>query len=396
MFGTILINDGYVKLSDEYLFTELDAIVKQNACDELINLGVGDATIALGKTVLKEYLIAVKELGFKTTFRGYGPECGYDFFKEAVAEKYKTRSVILSLDEVFINDGAITDLFTVTTLFKNATALIPNPTYPAYREINTVFGNEIRYINGNISNGFLPMPSDLPINDYGKSFLIYLCSPSNPTGVVYDKTALKSWVDYAIESRSVIIFDTAYESFIRGDYPHSIFEIEGAEKVAIEISSLSKSAGFTGVRCGYSIVKKDFLLDGVSVNKIFKRLKCTSTNGVSYATQVAGTAALSKSGLTESKNATDYYLKNAKGIKDFFIRNNVYAVGGENSPYVFFKCPDGLTSKAFFDVLIKKSKLVVTPGSGFGSQGEGFMRATGFSTRKNTYEAIKRLKRFYS
>lgn len=391
----MLINDGYKNLSDNYLFTEIDAIVEKNKCDELINLGVGDATLPLGKTVLKEYLNAVKSLGSKKTFRGYGPECGYDFFKEAVVKKYKTRSVEISCDEVFINDGAKTDLFTVTTLFKNAIALIQNPVYPAYRDINIVFGNEIRYINSNVANGFLPMPSDLPINDYGKSFLIYLCSPSNPTGVVYDKTALKSWVDYATKSRSVIIFDTAYESFIRGDYPHLIFEIEGAEKVAIEISSLSKSASFTGVRCGYSVVKKEFLLDGVSLNKIFKRLKCTSTNGVSYATQVAGASALTECGLTESKKATDYYLKNAKLLKDFFVSKNVYAVGGEDSPYVFSKCPKGLTSKAFFNVLINEAKLVVTPGSGFGSGGEGFMRVTGFSTRKNTLEAIKRLKRFY-
>lgn len=364
-------------------------------CDELINLGVGDATLPVGKTVIKEYLTAVKSLGGKKTFRGYGPECGYDFFKEAVVKKYRTRSIEISCDEVFINDGAKTDLFTVTTLFKNATALIQNPVYPAYRDINIVFGNEICYINSNIANDFLTKPADIPNGLYGKPFLIYLCSPSNPTGAVYDKSGLKSWVDYAKESRSVIIFDTAYESFIRGDYPHSIFEIEGAEKVAIEISSLSKSASFTGVRCGYSVVKKEILFDGVSVNKIFKRLKCTSTNGVSYATQVAGMTALSKSGLQESKKTTDYYLKNAKLIKDFFIRKNVYAVGGDNSPYVFFKCPNGLNSKAFFNVLINQAKLVVTPGSGFGSGGEGFMRVTGFSTRKNTLEAIKRLKKFY-
>ncbi len=377
------------------MFTEIDRRVKAITDKDVIDLGVGDATLPMPKAIAKAYSKAALGMCKKRDFKGYGPECGYDFFINAVKNRFSLLGVNLSEEEIFINDGAKTDMFTLLTLFDNATVLIQDPIYPAYKDANTIFANRISYISANKSNNFLPMPSDIDKDFYNKSLLIYICSPSNPTGTVYSKEMLKTWIDYAEKSGSLIVFDSAYEGFVRGNNVKSIFQIEGAEKVAIEICSLSKSASFTGVRCGFTVISKNLTIGKHSLNKLFKRLKCTSTNGVSYVTQVAGTVALTKNGQKACMKNTDYYLKNANLVKEFFDKRGVFAVGGENSPYVFFECPKGFTSKSFFDTLLDNEALVLVPGSGFGSLGEGFMRIAGFSSFKKTEEALKRLEKYY-
>lgn len=387
----LCLNDNFDKLPDNYLFFEIDKRAKASKRKDLINLGVGDATLPLTKNVLKSYVKSAKDMGGKKTFKGYSPDLGYDFFKSAIKNKFEKLGVSLSLDEIFINDGAKSDIFNVLTLFKGVTSLIHDPVYPAYLDTNMIFGNRLRFIDSNLFNGFLPLPNEIPEDIRGKSLLIYICSPDNPTGAVYDKKGLKEWVDYSKKTESMIIFDSAYEGFVRGDYPKSIFQIEGAEDIAVEISSLSKSANFTGVRCGFTIVKKQLNVGSTNFNKRFARLKSSSANGVSFVAQSAGATALSKKGAEESLITTDYYLRNANILKEFFNKKSIYAVGGENSPYVFFKCPKNYKSFDFFELLLNKTGVVTTPGIGFGKNGEGFMRLSGFSTYENTLEAVKRL-----
>lgn len=377
------------------MFTEIDSRVKALKGKEVIDLGVGDTTLPMPKSIAKAYSKAALGMCKKRGFKGYGPECGYGFFIDAVKNRFSLLGVNLSEEEIFINDGAKTDMFTLLTLFKDASILIQDPIYPAYKDANTIFANTISYISANKSNSFLPMPCDIDKDLYNKSSLIYICSPSNPTGAVYSKEMLKNWIDYAEKSGSLIVFDSAYEGFVRGDNIKSIFQIKGAESVAIEICSLSKSASFTGVRCGYTVISKNLRVGENSVNKLFKRLKCTSTNGVSYVTQVAGMVALTKKGQAACRKNTDYYLRNANLFKDFFDKRGVFAVGGKNSPYVFFECPKGFTSKSFFDTLLCNDAIVLVPGSGFGSLGEGFMRIAGFSTFEKSKEAVKRLEKYY-
>lgn len=326
-------------------------------------------------------------MGVKSTFKGYPPTSGYGFFKNAVKERFFGFGVNLLEEEIFISDGAKTDLYAVLSLFSKSTALIHNPAYPAYEDANLIYGNDVKFIKSCKKNGFLPMPEELK-NLYGKSFLIYICSPDNPTGAVYDKRGLKKWVDYALNTGSVIIFDSAYADYIRGDYPRSIFEIAGAESCAIEISSLSKTANFTGVRCGFTIIKNQLVLGEERTNRVFERIKSATYNGVPYVSQIAGASAIEN--YQECLKNTDYYLNNASLFKDFFNKKGVFAVGGENSPYVFFECPGGLRSFKFFDVLLEAG-VIATPGVGFGSGGEGFMRISGFNSRKNLLKAIERM-----
>ncbi len=385
---TIRINDNYFRLSESYLFAEIEKRVKKSGIKDIINLGIGDATRPIPKKINKSYVKAAKLMGGKNTFKGYPPTSGYGFFKSGVKDRFLRYGVKLSDEEIFISDGAKTDLYAVLSLFSKSTALIHNPAYPAYEEANLIFGNEVKFIASCKKNGFLPTPNELN-NLYGKSYLIYICSPDNPTGAVYDKEALKKWVDYALKTGSVIIFDSAYADYVRGDYPKSIFEIDGAEACAIEISSLSKTANFTGVRCGFTIIRNQLKLGGERANKVFERIKSATFNGVPYVSQVAGQSALEN--FSECLENTDYYLNNARLFKDFFNKKGVFAVGGENSPYVFFECPGGLKSFEFFDILLSKAGIVATPGVGFGGGGEGFIRISGFNSRKLIIEAIKRM-----
>lgn len=360
-----------------------------------MRLGVGDSSLPIPKHIEKAYVKAAKNMGIANTFKGYSPDTGYDFFKKAVQKRYKELGVDLKEEEIFINDGAKNDLYVLPSLFKNVNVLIQNPIYPAYRDVTTIYGNKVFYIEANPKNDFLPLPCQINDCDKGKSFIIYICSPSNPTGVVYDKIGLTEWVAYAKQSGSIIVFDSAYAEYVRGDYPKTIFQIDGAKDVAIEIHSLSKSANFTGVRCGFTVIKNQLELSGVKVSKLFSRLKSASGNGVSYVAQAAGAAALSEKGRSECKKNTDYYLKNAKILKDFFVQKGIFAVGGENSPYVFFKCPDGVKSFDFCNSLLNEAGISATPGVGFGEMGEGYVRLSGFSSLNNTLKAVERLDKFF-
>lgn len=378
-------------MPDNYIFTEIERRKRASNRQDLINLGIGDATLPLTKTVLSAYVNAALEMGNKKTFKGYPPETGYDFLKRAVQKDFLNLGVNLDLNEIFVNDGAKLDIFNILSLFNDVTALVHDPEYPAYVDTNVIFGNRVSFIKSNPSNGFLPTPRHIEDGVYGKSALIYICSPDNPSGAVYGWEGLKNWVTYAKNSDSLIIFDSAYADYIGGDYPKSIFQIDGAETVAVEIRSLSKSANFTGVRCGFTVVKNGFSIGGVNFNERFKRLKSSASNGVSYASQRAGEAALSELGKTEKTETVNYYLRNARAIKEFFVKKSVYAVGGENSPYVFFKCPGGVKSFDYFDYLLNEVGVVTVPGVGFGSGGEGYVRLSGFSSYENTIAALSRL-----
>lgn len=391
----IEINFNYLKLSDDYLFNQVEKAVKECGYIDVINMGVGDTTRPIPKFIEKAYVKAVRSMGNRLLFKGYSPDTGYDFFKAAVQQRYKSLGVNLNSDEIFINDGAKNDLFILPSLFKNTNALIHNPVYPAYRDVTTVYGNTPFFIASTKENGFLPLPSDLDKSLKFKSFIIYICSPDNPTGTVYDRDGLKEWVNFAKQSGSVIIFDSAYADYIRGDYPKTIFQVDGAEDVAIEVHSLSKSVNFTGVRCGFTVIKNQLVFNGQRINKLFSRLKSASGNGVCYVAQVAGAAALSKKGQKECLKNTDYYLKNAKILKNFFVGKQIFTVGGENSPYVFFKCPEKINSFDFCRTLLNEVGVAATPGAGFGENGEGYVRLTGFSTLKNTLKAVERLNEFF-
>ena len=387
------INENFLNLSENFLFSLIAKKVKQykeaNPTKEVISLGIGDVSLPLSKVVVDALVKASLEMGVKETFRGYPPEFGYDFVKDAIRKYYLKNSVDLSLDEIFVCDGAKSDLGNMVEILGDNRIIIPDPVYPVYVDSNMMAGRNIILLEGNKSNGFLPMPDGLSLEES----VIYLCSPNNPTGAVYSKEQLKVWVDFAIKSKSLIIFDSAYEAFIRGNYPHSIFEIEGARKCAVEISSFSKLAGFTGLRCSYSIVPKD-ILDGV-FNKIWGRRQATKFNGVAWPVQKAAEAALSEEGIKACQVNIDYYLYNALMIEEVLKKNDIYYTGGTNSPYIWMKCPNNMSSWDFFDKLLTEANIVGTPGVGFGKSGDGYFRLTSFSTREKTIEACKRLDKFF-
>lgn len=387
------INENFLNLSENFLFSLIAKKVKKykedNPSKEVISLGIGDVSLPLSKVVVDALVKASLEMGVKETFRGYPPEFGYDFIKDSIRKYYLKNNVSLSLDEIFLCDGAKSDLGNMVEILGDNRIIIPDPVYPVYVDSNMMAGRNIVLLEGNKDNGFLPMPNGL---SYEES-VIYLCSPNNPTGAVYSKEQLKEWVDFAIKSKSLIIFDSAYEAFIRGNYPHSIFEIEGAKSCAVEISSFSKLAGFTGLRCSYSIVPKD-ILDGV-FNRIWGRRQATKFNGVAWPVQKAAEAALSSEGLKACENNINYYLYNALMIEEVLKKNNIYYTGGTNSPYIWMKCPNNMSSWDFFDRLLESANIVGTPGVGFGKSGDGYFRLTSFSTREKTIEACKRLDKFF-
>ncbi len=387
----IEINPNYFDLPENYFFSEIEKKVASSFRKDLINLGIGDAVRPLFSEVVFKLRKCAFLMSNRKTFKGYPPVNGYDFFKEAVAEKYRKIGVKLNIDDVFVSDGAKTDIFSLLHVFGKTDALIHNPCYPAYLDANVAFGNNVEFIPSNKENSFLPMPDEIPEIFKNKRALIYLCSPDNPTGAVYDLASLSSWVKYANESGSVILFDSAYSDYIRGDYPKSIFQIENADNCAIEISSLSKSANFTGVRVGWTIIGKNLKIGGVKLNKVFSRMKASMTNGVSFIGQYIGAAALSKTGLKKCRRNTDYYLGNAKSLKKFLCEKGIYAVGGDDSPYVFFQCPKGFTSRGYSDFLLSEAGIVTAPGSGFNTGGEGYIRLSGFCTREEAKIAAKRL-----
>lgn len=389
------INTNYQNISDSYLFStiakKVNEFVSNNPDKKIIRLGIGDVTLPLCKVVVNALKNASDEMGVKETFHGYGPEQGYDFLKTKIQNYYEKHNVSLDLDEIFISDGAKSDLGNILDLFAvENTVLVPDPVYPVYVDTNTMAGRKIVYIDANADNNFLPLP-DRSV----KADIIYLCSPNNPTGAVYDKKQLKQWVDYANENNAVILFDSAYECFISDDtLPRSIFEIEGAKTCAIEFCSLSKMAGFTGTRCGYTVVPKA-LCEGV-LNKMWLRRQTTKFNGVPYIIQRGAEAVFTEEGQEEIQENLGYYKENAKLISEVLKKHNIWHIGGEHSPYIWLKCPNNMTSWEFFDHLLNNVQIVGTPGSGFGRNGEGYFRLTSFGSRENTKEAVERLDKLFS
>lgn len=381
------INENYFNLEESYLFStvakKVNEFIQNNPDKKVIRLGIGDVTLPLCKAVIEAMHKAVDEMAKKETFRGYGPEQGYDFLREKVQNYYKKRNVELELDEIFISDGAKSDLGNILDLFsKDNVVLVPDPVYPVYVDTNIMAGRKVIFANANEENGFLPLPDNSQ-----KADIIYICSPNNPTGAVYNREQLKKWVNYAISNNAVILFDAAYECFISDEnLPKSIFEIEGAKNCAIEFCSLSKTAGFTGTRCGYTVVPK--LLG--KLNKFWLRRQTTKFNGVPYIIQRGAEAVFTENGQKEIKENINYYKENAKVISETLDRCNIWHVGGKHSPYIWLKCPNNMKSWEFFDLLLEKIQVVGTPGSGFGKNGEGFFRLTSFGSKENTIEAMKR------
>ncbi|MBR2579311.1 MAG: LL-diaminopimelate aminotransferase, partial [Clostridia bacterium] len=333
---------------------------------------------------------AVNEMGEAATFRGYGPYEGYEFLRTAISESYLRYGIDIQPDEIYVSDGAKSDTANILEIFQaGGNVLIPNPTYPVYVDSSIIAGRNICYIDANESNNFLPLP------DYSvKPSIIYLCSPNNPTGAVYNKKQLKKWVDYALENQAIILFDAAYEAFIEDpDLPHSIFEIEGSKECVIEICSFSKGAGFTGVRCGYVAIPNELKVDGKSVGEMWLRRQSIKFNGTSYITQKGAAAALSKEGMEQTRKNINYYKENAKMLSETLKGLNIWHIGGKNSPYIWLKCPNNMDSWEFFDILLTKSNIVGTPGSGFGTNGEGFFRLSSFGKKEDVEKATQRIKK---
>lgn len=387
------INTNYQNISDSYLFSTIAKKVAEfsnkNPDKKIIKLGIGDVTLPLCKVVVKALKDASDEMGIKETFRGYGPEQGYEFLKSKIQAYYENHGTKLDNDEIFISDGAKSDLGNILDLFStDNTVLVPDPVYPVYVDTNTMAGRKIVYINANADNNFLPLP-----DENIKADIIYICSPNNPTGAVYNKEQLRKWVDYANKNKAVILFDSAYECFITDkDLPRSIYEIEGAKTCAIEFCSLSKMAGFTGTRCGWTIVPKA-LSDGL-LNKMWLRRQTTKFNGVPYIVQKGAEAVFTPEGQKEIQENLNYYKENAKLISDVLKKHNIWHIGGKHSPYIWLKCPNNMSSWEFFDYLLDNIQIVGTPGSGFGKNGEGYFRLTSFGSHENTKEAVERLDKF--
>ena len=386
------LNNNYNNLEESYLFStvakKVSEFAQNNPDKKIIKLGIGDVTLPLCSAVINALHNAVNEMSSQDTFRGYGPEQGYDFLRNAIKHYYTKRNVDLDIDEIFISDGAKSDLGNILDLFdKDNVVLVPDPVYPVYVDTNIMAGRKVVFVNANQENEFLPMP-DKSV----KADIIYICSPNNPTGAVYNKSQLKSWVDYALSNDSIILFDAAYESFISDDnLPKSIFEIEGAKDCAIEFCSLSKTAGFTGTRCGYTIVPKSL----GKLNKMWLRRQTTKFNGVPYIIQKGAEAVFSDEGLLEIRKNIDFYKENAKIISETLEKCNIWHVGGKHSPYIWLKCPNNMSSWEFFDYLLNNIQVVGTPGAGFGNNGEGYFRLTSFGSKENTVEAMKRFESLF-
>jgi LL-diaminopimelate aminotransferase len=393
------INPNFGKLKKNYLFIDIAKRIKaysaSNPDKTLIRMGIGDVTLPLPAAAVEYCKRGADEMGVKATFRGYEDSgAGYDFIKQAIADYYSERGVKLALSDIFVNDGAKSDTGNITDIFaETSTVLVSDPVYPVYVDSNIMAGKRIIYANANAENGFCAMPNTDTDCD-----LIYLCSPNNPTGSVYTKDELKIWVDYAVTKKAVIIFDAASEAFVRDTaLPRSIYEIPGAEKCAIEICSLSKTAGFTGMRLGYTIVPSALMAvndsgEPVSIHDTWARRQGSKFNGVSYPVQCAAAGVFSAEGRKQIQANIDYYMENAAIILSACRELGIFCTGGENSPYIWMKAPKNMSGWDFFDYLLNEIQVVGTPGEGFGENGAGYFRLTSFNTHENTAEAMKRLK----
>lgn len=387
----VKVNANYLNLKKNYLFSEIARRVAEyssaNPQKRIVRLGIGDVTLPLTPSVTGAMAQAVAEMGKKETFQGYPPSYGYDFLLKAISAHYASYGADIGTDEIFVSDGAKSDAGNITDIFGSNPVLITDPVYPVYFDSNIMAGNAVTFIPANRRNGFLPPPP----REKTAGALIYLCSPNNPTGAVYDKAGLKAWVDYANDTGSLIIYDSAYEAYIKGDLPHTIYQIEGARDCAVEICSFSKTAGFTGVRCSWTVVPRTLVSGGVNIAGLWARRQATKFNGVPYIVQRGAEAALSERGYAECMDLVGYYMENARIISELLTRKGIYFTGGECAPYIWMQCPGGLSSWGFFDMLLQKAQVVGTPGAGFGANGEGYFRLTAFGTREDTYEAVRRL-----
>ena len=403
-------NGNFQLLQDNYLFSTVGRKVREYGAahpgEQIIRMGIGDVTLPLPQAVLEAMHAAVDEQGHAETFQGYGPDGGYEFLRQAVADHdYKPLGIDMDIEEIFVSDGAKNDTANFTNMLDTGNIIaITDPVYPVYLDSNIIAGNggkvqpdgkftRIRLMQCLAENGFQP---ELPRH---KVDVIYLCSPNNPTGTVMNRTELKKWVDYARRHGSLILFDSAYEAYISDeDLPHSIYEIDGAKEVAVEFRSFSKTAGFTGVRCSYTVVPKELkgrIKEGgtASLNKLWARRQSTMFNGVAYIIQRAAEAVYTPAGQKQIKENIAYYMRNAHDLRACFEGLGHQVFGGENAPYVWLKIPEGMTSWQYFDHLLERYNIVGTPGSGFGACGEGYFRLTGFGSRENTALAIERLKK---
>lgn len=395
------INKNFLDLEQSYLFSTVNRKTREYVAahpgSDVIKLSIGDVTRPICPAVIDAMHKAVDEMADEKTFRGYPPEQGYDFIREKILEcDYTKRGIDLQLDEIFLSDGAKSDCGNIGDIFSvDNTVAICDPVYPVYVDTNIMNGrkNNIIIMPCSEENGFLP---ELPAEEDKVADIIYLCFPNNPTGAVASKEYLKKWVDYANKNHSVILYDSAYEAFIQdGKFPKSIYEIEGAKSCAIELRSFSKTAGFTGLRCGYTVVPHDLVFDGTELNALWFRRQSTKFNGVSYVTQKAAEAVYSEEGQKQILENLSFYRENARLILEGVKAAGFKAFGGEYSPYVWLKIPEGFTSWSFFDELLEKCNVVGTPGSGFGKMGEGYLRLTGFGSRERTIEALERIKKVF-
>lgn len=395
------LNENYLNLKESYLFAEINHRVKAyseaHPEKKIIRLGIGDVTLPIGSKMIEQMHEGVDAMASSETFKGYGPEQGYDFLRNAIVDYYARNNVSIEADEVFVSDGAKSDTGNITDLFaQDNVIMIPDPVYPVYVDTNIMNGRNITYIDANAENNFLPMP------DHSKhADIIYICSPNNPTGAAYNYEQLKEWVDYALENDAILLYDSAYECFITDEsLPRSIFAIEGAKKCAIEFCSLSKTAGFTGTRCGYTIVPKALKFESskgieMSLNAMWNRRQTTKFNGVSYIVQKGAAAAFSVEGMAQCHENIKYYQENAKIIADGLAKKGIRYFGGVNSPYIWFECPNSMDSWDFFDYLLNNAQVVGTPGAGFGKNGQKYFRLTSFGNRENTIEAMHRIDQLF-
>ena len=385
-------NMHYADLKDSYLFYNIaqktNAYLEANPGKHLYRMGIGDVSLPLCDAVIKALHEAVDDQAEKARFHGYMPECGAPFLREIIQDHYHKQGIDLTYEEVFVSSGASDELGDILDLFdKSSSAMVIEPAYPAYVDANVIAGRGIIHLASGKENGFLPEP-----DEEAKADLIYICSPNNPTGAVFDKAKLQRWVDFANANGSVILFDAAYEAFIEDDsLPHSIFEMEGAKTCAIEICSLSKTAGFTGTRLGYTVIPKDLVRNGMCFNEMWVRNRTTKTNGVSYIIQKGGAAVFTEEGQRQIRENIQVYKNNAKTLMEALDQLGIWYCGGKNAPYIWLQCPKGLGSWEFFDYLLQEIQVVGTPGEGFGACGEGYFRFSTFGSPEDTQEAAKRL-----
>ncbi|GHU82032.1 LL-diaminopimelate aminotransferase [Clostridia bacterium] len=386
------INTNFDNLVPSYLFAEIanrvNKFTRENPDKNVIRLGIGDVTLPLAPVVIDAMKKGADDLAKKETFKGYPDYEGYEFLRQAIADYYKSNGITVGADEIFVSDGAKSDSGNIGDIFaKDNTILVTDPVYPVYVDSNIMAGRKILYADSVRENGFTAMP-----DKNVKADIIYLCSPNNPTGSVYTKAQLKEWVNYANNQDAIILFDSAYEAFITEDYPRSIFEIEGARTCAIEFCSLSKTAGFTGTRCGYTVIPKELERGGKNIYSLWYRRQATKFNGVSWPVQCAAAAVFTPEGQKQIKENIAYYQANAKVIAAALDELGIWYTGGVNSPYIWLQCPNSMTSWEFFDFLLNKANVVGTPGAGFGKNGEGYFRLTAFGSAEATKEAVKRIK----